>query len=294
MKLRSINPRKRAGALHALMAAVLLATLPHSSVFSQAQEGAFIKDEVFFSVARKLNQRTDSPVSAIVASLSEVIEVVSVTPGPEGLVTAVVKEKSESNPRSTNKSIKLTFLPSGEKNKWKWESFEDNRKLYEVEKLFPYAKERLDKGREQTNQRWEALLVSVFKVGEAATKVLETAKAVLKKDMPATATILKWRVAFAEAAKEGSTETLAEAQGQLDAVVEEIPKLGEENAELKANDAYLRLIEELKTAQTEVRMMRKLYIDSVNGYNDDLQRLPFSLVAYGMEYTRLEPKMRPE
>ncbi len=273
-----------------LLTVVSLGLSP-TAVLPQAQQGAFVKDEVYFSVARKINERTESPVSAIVAALGDVIEVVTVTPGPEGKVTAVVKEIAPSNARSTNKSIRVIFVPSGEKDKWKWESFEDNRRLYEIEKLFPYAKERLDKARELTEQRWESLLQVIHKEGEAAAKVLETAKAILKSEPAALATVMKSRVAFAEAVKGPDPEGLGAAHRELEAAMEPILTLADDNPDLKANDAYLRLLEEMKAAQNVVKATRKAYFDSIDVFNDDIRRLPFALVAYGMEYTKLEPKL---
>ncbi|MEP7271163.1 MAG: LemA family protein [Acidobacteriota bacterium] len=282
------------GIVSAFLLAVIGLGLWLPSVFPQAQQGAFIKDEVYFSVARRINERTESPVSAIVAALGDVIEVVTVTPGPEGKVTAVVKEVTASNARATNKSIRLTFIPSGVKDKWKWESFEDNRKLYETEKLFPYAKERLDKARQLTEQRWEGLLKAINTEGEAAAKVLETAKAILKSEPAAMPLIMKLKVAFAEAVKGPDTAGLGTAHRELEAAMEPILTLADDNPDLKANDAYLRLLEEMKAAQNAAKAARKGYLDSVDVYNDDICRLPFALVAYGLEYTKLEPKLPQE
>jgi hypothetical protein len=60
---------------------------------------------------------------------------------------------------------------------------------------------------------------------------------------------------------------------------------------LKTNDAYLRLIEELKATQTNLIASRKEYIATVEQYNDSIKRLPVGLVAFGLGFAKLEHKI---
>ena len=272
----------------------VLMTLTPCVALPQTAPSAFNKDEVYFAVARRINERTESPVSAIVAALGDVIEVGTVSTGPDGKVTALVKETTPSNARVTNKSIRLTFVPTGEKNKWKWEMFEDNRKLYEVEKLFTYSKDKLDQAKAQTDRLWGALVEIMAKEGEAAVKVVETAKAILKADVPAQQPLVQARTAFTEAAKGTELEVLRSSHKDLESAIEPVLALADNYPDLKTNDAFLRLNEELKNIINMVKVTRKGYLDSVEIYNDDIRRLPFALVAYGMEYTKLEPKIQSE
>lgn len=290
-RLRQINRTHRA-----LMTLILVALAPLLSAAQTAQPAAtaFVKDDVYFAVARKINERTESPVSAIVAQLTEVIEVGTVTPGADGKVTVLVKETTPSNARATNKTIRLTFAPTGDKNKWKWDMFEDNRKLYEVERLFPYSKETLDKSRQLTDRLWGNLVDIMGREGEAALKVVETAKALLKQEIPAQQPLVQARSAFAEAAKGTELEVLRSSHQELETAIEPVLALGDNFPDLKTNDAFLRLNDELRNVLNAVKVTRKGYLDSVEIYNDNLRRLPFALVAYGMQYTKLEPKIQSE
>lgn len=291
MRQTSINRKLSRAAL----SLTLLVMLPGSS--PQAQGNPFIKDEVYFSIARKLQDRSNSPVSAIVAALGDVIEVTSVTPGTDGKVTAVVKEITPSNARATNRSIKVVFARDATtKDKWVWEQFEDNRRLYDVEKLFPYAKERLEKSKQLTEKLWANLIVNMNRVGEAAMKVVETATAVMKKEPLPAASIAAARAAVAEATKKAETEPegVGSSHRDLEKAVEPILTMADSFPELKTNDAYLRLLEEMKAVQNSVKATRKAYLEAIDVYNDDIKRLPFALVAYGMEFTKLEAKIQPE
>jgi len=73
--------------------------------------------------------------------------------------------------------------------------------------------------------------------------------------------------------------------------VEPVLTLADSYEALKTNDAYLRLIEELKATQTNLIASRKEYIATVEQYNDSIKRLPVALVAFGLGFTKLEPKI---
>lgn len=252
------------------------------------------RDEVYFSMARRINEANESQVSAVVAELDGVIEVTNITIRDDGKAEVTVKERAPSNASATNKSIKLLFAPPATGDKWTWEQFEDSRRYYSTDKIFPYAKAELTKRKQATVSTWNAFLGSIVKQGEAATKVLETAKAVIKAEPPQLAAVTAARTALTEAMKENKYEETINAYNELSAQTEGILALGDTYTDLKANDAYLRLLEEFKNSVNMTNATRKNYVQSVNVYNEALQRLPFGLVAYGLQFTRIEPKVTAE
>src|SRR5574341_922815 len=194
-----------------LTMATMLVVQPSALAQAQAQAAAakpMKKDEVYFSIARRLNALNESPVTAIVTELDGVIEITSVTMRPDGKAEVTVKEQAPSSAAFTNKSTRLLFLPPapGDKDeKWTWDQFEENRRFYPVDKLFPYAKDELGTRKQATVAGWHAFLGEMNKQGEAASKALETAKAILKGDPPPMANITNIRKMRAEAMKENET-----------------------------------------------------------------------------------------
>ncbi|HEX9000351.1 MAG TPA: LemA family protein [Blastocatellia bacterium] len=252
------------------------------------------RDEVFFSIGRRVNEASESQVSAVVAEVDGVIEVTGITYREDGKAEVTVKERAQSNASSTNKSIKLVFAPPATGDKWIWEQFEDNRRLYPVERLFPYAKAELTKRKQNTVGTWSAFLASIVRQGESASKVLDTAKAIIKTDTPQAAAVTAARTALNEAMKENKFDETIEAYNALAAQTEPILALGDTYTDLKANDAYLRLLEEFKNSANTTNAQRKNYVQAVETYNEALQRLPYGLVAYGLQFTRIEPKVTAE
>jgi hypothetical protein len=249
------------------------------------------KDEVYLSVERRLNALSESPVGGIASELDAVIEVTNLTTRPDGKAEVTVRERSLSDGASAGKSIRLVFAPpsAGDKDeKWTWETFEDNRKFYPVDKLFPYAKDELGKRKQATVAGWNAFIGAINKQGEAASKTLETAKAVLKADPAPMAGVKASRNALAEAMKENRAEDILNAYRELNQQTEPVATLGDTHTDLKANDAYLRLSDEFKKAVDATNAARKNYLQTVAAYNEAILRLPFSLVAYRFEFHKIE------
>ncbi len=249
---------------------------------------AMSKDEVFFSIARRINSVSESPVSAIVTELDGLIEVTSIAAEADGKALVTVREKAPSNAVSTNKSTRMRFAPPPTGKDWAWVEFEENRKFYPVEKLFPYAKDELNRRKQLTANKWAGFVTSIGKQGEAATKAMETAKAVIKADPPPLAALVTLRATLSEAVKENSKDGIIGAFQELSQQADPITALADTYSDLKTNDAYLRLIDEYKNTINLTAAARKEYVQSVAAYNEILLRLPYTLVAYGLGFTRIE------
>jgi LemA protein len=249
------------------------------------------KDEVYFSIARRIISVSESPVTAIVGEVDSLIEIVSITKEPDGKSLVTIKEAATSG---TPKSIRLKFAPSAQGDEWTWVEFEENRRFYPVDKLFPFAKEEIGKRRQIVDSQWAAFLETISKQAEAANKALDTAKAVTKSDPPMLATITNIRKSLIQAKQDNDKDGLINAYRELAQQAEPITALGDTYPDLKANDAYLRLLEEYKTSINQTNAALKVYVKSVESYNEILQRLPFALVAYGLQFTKIEPNISEE
>jgi LemA protein len=258
---------------------------------AEKAEKEMAKDEVYFSIARRIISVSESPVTAIVGEVDGLIEIVSITKEPDGKSLVTIKEAATSG---TPKSIRLKFAPPPQGNEWTWVEFEENRKFYPVDKLFPYAKDEIGKRRQLVDSQWAAFLETLNKQGEAANKALDTAKAVTKNDPPMLATIANIRKSLIQAKQDNDKDGLINAYRELAQQAEPITALGDTYPDLKTNDAYLRLLEEYKTSINQTNAALKAYVKSVETYNEILQRLPFALVAYGLQFTKIEPNISEE
>jgi LemA protein len=130
--------------------------------------------------------------------------------------------------------------------------------------------------------------------GDAAAKLLDTAKAVIKQDPPPLAPLAQARAALAKAREGGEADAIKNAYRDVAQAVEPVATLTDTYPDLKANDAYLRLSEELSKVKEAVAKARADYVNAVRAYNDTLQRNPFTLAAYGLGFQKMEPLIEVE
>jgi hypothetical protein len=253
-----------------------------------------VKDEVYTSIARRLNAEAESPVTAIVAEVDGVLEVTNVAMEADGKATATVKERALPEGSTPSKPIRLKFAPPASGDQWTWVEFEDKGRFYAVEKLFPYVKDELGKRRQLTDTKWTAFIASIIKQGEAANKLLETAKVIIKTDPPQLEALKNNRSTLIQAIKDKEKDVVVNACLELSQQSESIIPLGDTYSQLKANDAYLRLLEEYKKSINASKVARKEYVQSVEAYNESLVRLPLALAAYGLQFTKIEPNITAE
>ena len=273
---------------------LLIILVASCTTFAQAPAKKMAKDDVLRAIAAQVLTQSESPATSIIGALDEVIEIGEITLSPkDGKWLAVVKEKAPSNSTSVNKEIPLMFatLPDGN---WKWEQFKNDAKFYPLERLFPYAKDYLTRSRDGVGMGWKKYLAAMTAQGEAAFKALDTAKALIKKDPEALAAVNTARASVKKAIESGDVDAIKAANRELSQAVEPIAKLTDEFPDLKTNDVYVRLAEAVEAAKKNLKAARDEYVNGVNQYNDRIVRLPFTLVAYGFGFTKLEPQVEME
>lgn len=261
------------------------------TVFAQAPAKKMTKDDVFRAIAAQVLTQSESPATSIIGALDEVIEVGEITLSPkDGKWLAVVKEKAPSTAVSVNKEIPLMFAaqPDGT---WKWEQFKNDAKFYPLERLYPYAKDYLTRSRDGVGATWKKYLTAMTAQGDAAFKALDTAKAIIKKDPEPLAALNTARESVKKAIESGDVDALKAAYKEISQAVEPIAKLTDEFPDLKTNDVYVRQAEAVEAAKKQLKAARDEYVNGINQYNDRLLRLPFTLVAFGFGFTKMEPQI---
>lgn len=98
----------------------------------------------------------------------------------------------------------------------------------------------------------------------------------------------KARNTFAEASKSGDIKGMQEADKLLGQSSIKLMALSEQYPDLKANESFLKLMDQLPSIEEKVAYSRKFYNEAVNTYNKAIQLFPSSIIAGMFNFTRKE------
>ncbi|MCJ7507974.1 MAG: LemA family protein [candidate division Zixibacteria bacterium] len=129
---------------------------------------------------------------------------------------------------------------------------------------------------------WHQIEVQLERRADLIPNLVETVKGYAAHEKGAFENIAKARAMFSEATdvkqKAEATNMLTSALKSLFAVVENYP-------ELKANQNFLRLQEELSGIESRIAYERESFNDAVLQFNNTQQIFPYSVVAYLFGFT---------
>jgi LemA protein len=144
--------------------------------------------------------------------------------------------------------------------------------------VFIVTYNRLVRLRNQVKNAWAQIDVQLKRRHDLIPNLIETVKGYMKYERETLEAITKARnlaqqVASSGPAVRSKAETeLSSALGRLLAVVENYP-------DLKANQNFLALQEELTSTENKISFSRQYYNDSVLSYNNRTQMFPSNMVA---------------
>ena len=144
--------------------------------------------------------------------------------------------------------------------------------------LFIATYNKLVRLRNQVRNAWAQIDVQLKRRHDLIPNLIETVKGYMKHERETLEAITKARNLAQQAASSGpgaraKAETeLSSALGRLLAVVENYP-------DLKANQNFLALQEELTSTENKLSFSRQYYNDSVLRYNNRTQMFPSNMIA---------------
>jgi len=139
--------------------------------------------------------------------------------------------------------------------------------------------------RAQANNAWAQIDVQLKRRHDLIPNLVETAKGYMKHERETLENVVKARNMAAGAQGPGAAaraETgLSNALGQFFVVVERYP-------DLKANQNFLALQEELTATENRIGFARQAYNDAVTRYNVRIRSVPANLIAGAFNFAPME------
>jgi len=129
---------------------------------------------------------------------------------------------------------------------------------------------------EAVKAAWSQVDIVLQRRADLIPNLVETVKGFAKQEQTVFDDIAKARSALLSA---GTPQEKIAANGQLDGALVKLLAIKESYPELKSNENFLRLQDELAGTENRIAVERKRYNDALQDYNTYVQQFPNSLFA---------------
>ncbi|MCB0981530.1 MAG: LemA family protein [Acidimicrobiaceae bacterium] len=144
----------------------------------------------------------------------------------------------------------------------------------------------LIRGRNQIENAWSQIDVQLKRRIDLIPNLVETVKAYAEHEKSTLEAVINARNAAIQAPS--TPHGQAQADAQMTGALRQLFALGEAYPDLKANQNFLALQEELSSTEGRVAYARQFYNDSVLSYNNKLQAFPTVIFARMLKFERRE------
>jgi LemA protein len=132
--------------------------------------------------------------------------------------------------------------------------------------------------RNQVKNAWAQIDVQLKRRHDLIPNLVETVKGYMKFERETLEAVTKARTLAQQAASSGAGER-AKAEGELSSALTRLLAVVERYPDLKANQNFLALQEELTSTENKISFSRQFYNDSVLKYNNQTQMFPSNIIA---------------
>ncbi len=139
--------------------------------------------------------------------------------------------------------------------------------------------------RNRVDNAWAQIDVQLKRRLDLIPNLVETVKGYAAHERETLEAVIQARNASVAAQTPGEQ---AKAENMLEGTLSRLFALGEAYPDLKANQNFLHLQEELTATEGRVAYARQFYNDSVLGYNNKLQQFPTMFFARMLKFERRE------
>ncbi|MBM3165963.1 MAG: LemA family protein [Chloroflexi bacterium] len=145
----------------------------------------------------------------------------------------------------------------------------------------------LVRARNQVKNAWAQIDVQLKRRFDLIPNLVETVKGYMKHERETLEAVTKARNLAQQVASSGAGER-AKAEGELGAALSRLIAVAEQYPDLKANQNFLALQEELTSTENKISFSRQFYNDSVLKFNNQIQMFPSNMVAGMFGFTAAE------
>ncbi|HXT61381.1 MAG TPA: LemA family protein [Pirellulales bacterium] len=150
---------------------------------------------------------------------------------------------------------------------------------------------------EEVKQRWAQVENELQRRYELIPNLVNTVKGIAGQEQKVFLGVANARKAYFQAQDQGTVAEKAEAAGDVERTLSRLLMLQEKYPELKSNESFLKLQDELEGTENRLAVERKRYNDAVQTLNIYVRRFPGTFFAslagvHSAEYFKIEAEAK--
>ena len=135
---------------------------------------------------------------------------------------------------------------------------------------------KLVQARQKVRNQFSQVEIQLKRRADLIPNLVETVKGYAKHEEGTFTAVIEARN---KAVSAGTVEEMSEANNQLTGALNKLFALAEAYPELKANENFLALQNDLKDTEDKITHARQFYNDSAMGFNNLVERFPSNIIA---------------
>jgi len=146
----------------------------------------------------------------------------------------------------------------------------------------------LVRSRNRVDNSWSQIDVQLKRRYDLIPNLVETVKGYAKHERETLEAVTSARSNAMTAQQGGDVAQQAQAENALSGALKSLFAVAEQYPDLKANQNFLQLQEELTSTEDRIAYARQFYNDSVLGYNNSIQTFPKNMLAGAFNFEKRE------
>ena len=146
----------------------------------------------------------------------------------------------------------------------------------------------LVRARQTKEEAWSGIDVQLKRRYDLIPNLVETVKGYAAHERATFEAVTAARTNAMSAQQGGSPQQQAQAENALTDTLKSLFAVAEQYPDLKANQNFLNLQEELTSTEDRIAYARQFYNDSVLGYNNKIQSFPGNMIAGAFNFEARE------
>ena len=139
--------------------------------------------------------------------------------------------------------------------------------------------------RNKVNDQWSQIDVELKRRFDLIPNLVNTVKGYTKHESETLENVIKARNTYLTA---GNREQAMEADGELTNAISKLFALSENYPDLKANETFVDLQNQLKDTEDKISYARKFYNDNALQLNNKIDMFPSNLIANLFKFTKVD------